>query len=250
MLKGKISGFARLFLVTTVVVLAGCATSDGRDPRDPIEPFNRVVYEFNDTLDRILIKPVAKGYRAIMPSPVDRGVTNFFSNLSDVGSAINNLLQFKLKRAASDVSRVLVNSTVGVLGFFDVASNMNLEKHGEDFGQTLGAWGVGPGPYIVLPVLGPSDGRDTIGLVVDWYTDPVTYVDPTRARNGLIVLRGIDKRADLLGASRVVEEAALDKYEFIRDSYLQKRQNAVHDGNPPDEEFDDENWQESEQSDQ
>jgi phospholipid-binding lipoprotein MlaA len=249
MRKGEMTGFARLFLVTAVVVLAGCATSDSRDPRDPIEPFNRVVYEFNDTLDRILIKPVAKGYRAIMPSPVDRGVTNFFSNLSDVGSAINNLLQFKLKRAASDVSRVLVNSTVGVLGFFDVASNMNLEKNGEDFGQTLGAWGVGPGPYIVLPVLGPSDGRDTIGLVVDWYTDPVTYVDPTRLRNGLIVLRGIDKRADLLGASRVVEEAALDKYEFIRDSYLQKRSNAVHDGNPPEEEFD-EDWQESEPSDQ
>lgn len=249
MLKGKISGTTRLFLVTMVVALAGCATGDARDPRDPIEPFNRVVYEFNDTLDRVLIKPVAKGYRAVMPAPVDRGITNFFGNLSDVGSAVNNLLQFKLTRAASDVGRVLVNSTVGVLGFFDVASNMNLEKHNEDFGQTLGAWGVGPGPYIVLPVLGPSDGRDTIGLVVDWYTDPVTYVDPTRLRNGLIVLRGIDKRADLLGASRVVEEAALDKYEFVRDSYLQKRRNAVHDGNPPDEGLDDE-WQEFESDDQ
>ena len=245
MLKGKISKPNKMLLIAVVTLLVGCATGDTRDPRDPIEPFNRVMYEFNDALDRILIKPVAKGYRAIMPSPVDRGVTNFFGNLSDVGSAINNLLQFKLKRAASDVSRVLVNSTVGVLGFFDVASNMNLEKHGEDFGQTLGAWGVGPGPYIVLPVIGPSDGRDTIGLVVDWYTDPVTYVDPTRVRNGLIVLRGIDKRADLLGTSRVVEEAALDKYEFIRDSYLQKRRSAVHDGNPPDEELDEE-WQESE----
>ncbi len=236
----------RVFLITTVLVLAGCASSETRDPRDPVEPFNRAMYEFNDTLDKVLIKPLARGYRAILPAPADKGITNFFSNLDDVGSAINNLLQFKLTRAASDTGRVLVNSTVGVLGFIDVASNMNLEKYGEDFGQTLGAWGVGPGPYIVLPVLGPSDGRDTVGLVVDWYTDPVTYVDPARLRYGLIALRGIDKRADLLGASRVVEEAALDEYEFTRDAYLQKRRSDVYDGNPPGEEWEEGEWEELE----
>jgi phospholipid-binding lipoprotein MlaA len=234
----------KVSLVTTVVVLTGCASSETRDPRDPIEPLNRAVYEFNDALDKVLIKPLAKGYRAILPAPVDKGITNFFSNLDDVGSAINNLLQFKLTRAASDTGRVLVNSTVGVLGFFDVASNMNLEKYGEDFGQTLGAWGVGPGPYIVLPVLGPSGGRDAVGLVVDWYTDPVTYVDPARLRYGLIALRAVDKRADLLGASRVVEEAALDEYEFTRDAYLQKRQSEVYDGNPPEEDWEEEEWDE------
>jgi phospholipid-binding lipoprotein MlaA len=246
MLNKNFPRYLKVILVSGVLALTGCASSEARDPRDPIEPFNRTMYKFNDTLDRALIKPLAKGYRAIMPAPVDKGITNFFSNLDDVGSAINNLLQFKLTRAASDTGRVLVNSTVGILGFFDVASNMNLEKYGEDFGQTLGAWGVGPGPYIVLPVLGPSGGRDAVGLVVDWYTDPVTYVDPERAKYGLIALRGIDKRADLLGASRVLEEAALDEYEFVRDAYLQKRRNEVYDGNPPEEEWEEGEWDELE----
>ncbi|MES9845142.1 MAG: VacJ family lipoprotein [Candidatus Sedimenticola sp. 6PFRAG5] len=224
-----------------LVLLTGCATtSDYTDPRDPAEGFNRSMYEFNDALDRAIVKPVAKGYKAIMPAPVDKGITNFFGNLADVGSAINNLLQFKLKRAASDVGRVLVNTTIGILGFIDVASNMNMEKYGEDFDQTLGVWGAGPGPYIVLPILGSTSGRGLFGIVVDWYTDPVRIVTPNRWRNSLIVLRGIDKRADLLGASRVLEEAALDPYEFSRDAYLQKRRSDVYDGNPPPEEFFDE----------
>ena len=233
MSRGSLLKKLRVTLVAAAVVaLAGCAGTGGySDSRDPIEGFNRVMFEFNDALDRVLIKPVAKGYRAIMPTPVDKGITNFFSNLDDVGSAINNLLQFKLKRSASDVGRIVVNSTVGILGFIDVASNINLEKHGEDFGQTLGVWGVGPGPYIVLPILGPSGGRDAIGTVADWFTDPVTYVNPVEVKNTLIVLRAIDKRADLLGASRIVDEAALDKYEFTRDAYIQKRENDVHDGN-------------------
>jgi phospholipid-binding lipoprotein MlaA len=233
MLQGKFSNKLRVMLITAAIVaMTGCASTSGySDPRDPIEGFNRVMFQFNEVLDKILIKPLAKGYRAIMPSPVDKGITNFFSNLDDVGSAINNLLQFKLKRSASDVGRVVVNSTVGILGFIDVASNMNLDKHGEDFGQTLGAWGIGQGPYIVLPIFGPSGGRDAIGTVADWFTDPVTYVEPVRVRNSLYGLRAIDKRADLLGASNVVEEAALDKYEFIRDAYLQKRESDVNDGN-------------------
>lgn len=221
-------------LTALFFVLTGCATtSDYQDPRDPIEGFNRAMYSFNDALDKALIKPLAQGYKAITPAPVNRGISNFFGNLADVGSAINNLLQFKLKHAASDVSRVLVNTTIGLLGFIDVASNMNLQKYDEDFGQTLGTWGVGAGPYIVLPLLGPSSGRGVIGVVVDWYTDPVRYVEPNHWRNTLAGLRAIDARADLLGASRVMEEAALDPYEFSRDAYLQKRQNDVYDGAPP-----------------
>ncbi len=227
----------RVTLLTLMVaVLSGCATTgDYRDPRDPIEGFNRAMYSFNEGLDDYLMKPLAKGYKAITPAPVDTGISNFFGNLADVGSAINNLLQFKLERAVSDVGRVLVNSTIGLLGFIDVASNMNMQKYGEDFGQTMGAWGMDPGPYIVLPFFGPSNGRDTVGLVVDWYTDPVRYVKPNRWRNSLIGLRAVDNRADLLSASRVLEEAALDPYEFQRDAYLQKRRHDVHDGAPPPE---------------
>lgn len=237
MARSKLFKQFSVFLMTAMfLVLTGCATTeDYRDPRDPIEGFNRAMYDFNDALDRAIIKPLAEGYKAVVPAPVDKGISNFFSNLADVGSAINNLLQFKLQHAVSDVGRVLVNTTIGILGFMDVASNMNMEKRGEDFGQTLGAWGVGPGPYIVLPVLGPTSGRGIFGMVVDWYTDPVRYVKPNHWRNSLIVLRGIDKRADLLGASRVLEEAALDPYEFSRDAYLQKRRNDVYDGNPPPE---------------
>ena len=231
----------RTFLVFmfTTVFLGGCATIDEeyRDPRDPYESFNRAMYNFNDGLDRVLMKPLGKGYKAITPAPVDRGITNFFSNLNDVVSAVNNLLQFKLTRAASDVGRVLVNTTLGILGFMDVASNMNLPKYGEDFGQTLGAWGMDPGPYIVLPFFGPSSGRDAVGLVVDWYTDPIYYLEPDSHRYWTYALRAVDRRADLLGASNVFEQAALDPYEFMRDAYLQKRNNDVHDGNPPLEDY-------------
>lgn len=223
-----------LLIALLISGLAGCASVDEySDERDPVESFNRVMYSFNDSLDQAVIMPLSKGYKAITPAPVDKGISNFFNNLADVGSAINNLLQFKLERAVSDAGRVLVNSTIGLLGFMDVASNMNMQKYGEDFGQTLGTWGAGPGPYIVLPVLGPSSTRDTIGIVVDWYTDPVTYVKGNSWRNSLVGLRAVDQRADLLGASRILEEAALDPYEFSRDAYLQKRQNDVYDGNPP-----------------
>ena len=227
-----------VFVSALLLFATGCATTnDYQDPRDPLEDFNRAMYSFNDALDQALIKPLAEGYRAIIPAPVDRGISNFFGNLADVGSAVNNLLQFKLTRAVSDVGRVLVNSTVGILGFFDVASNMNMQKYGEDFDQTLGTWGAGPGPYIVLPLLGPTSGRGIFGIVVDWYTDPVAYVTPNSRRYALVGLRGLDKRADLLGASRVMEEAALDPYEFSRDAYLQKRRNDVYDGSPPPEPY-------------
>ena len=219
--------------------LSGCASvGEYADPRDPFESYNRAMHSFNEAVDEAVLVPVSKGYKAIMPAPLDTGITNFFGNLSDVGSAVNNLLQFKLQRAASDVGRVTINSTIGILGFVDVASNMNLEKYGEDFGQTLGAWGIGPGPYIVLPLLGPSSGRDVVGRVGDYYTDPITYLEPERDRILVLLLEAVDTRADLLGATRVLEEAALDPYEFTRDAYLQKRQSDVYDGNPPLELYD------------
>lgn len=230
----RISLTAIIFLFVT-----GCAsTSEFADPRDPWEGFNRTMYSFNETVDEILMKPLAKGYKAVVPVPVDRGISNFFSNLGDIGSAINNVLQLKLSRAGSDLGRVVFNSTLGLLGFFDVATNMNLPRYGEDFGQTLGVWGSSPGPYIVLPLLGPSSGRDTVGLVVDWFTNPVTYIEDDGVRIGLRTLDFVDTRADLLTASKLVEQAALDPYEFVRNAYLQKRSHEVYDGNPPPEQFD------------
>jgi phospholipid-binding lipoprotein MlaA len=218
--------------------LAGCASTPDnyRDPRDPWESYNRAMYQFNSDFDKTIFRPVAKGYRYITPEPVDRGITNFFNNLRDVTSAVNNLLQLKLSRAVSDVGRVVVNSTVGLLGLVDVASNLDMPSYKEDFGQTLGYWGVGSGPYFVLPILGPSDVRDGISLVPDWYTQPIAYLHDNDTQWGLVTLSAIDRRADLLGAGKVLEEAALDPYTFLRDAYLQKRRNEVYDGNPPAEE--------------
>lgn len=220
-------------LIGVSVGLAGCASGPYTDPKDPLEDYNRAAYSFNELLDRALLTPLAQGYSAITPAPVDKSVTNFFDNLRDVRSAVNNLLQFKIGRAFSDVGRVAINSTVGILGLMDVASNMNLPSYKEDFGQTLGVWGFDQGPFIVLPFLGPSSGRDGIGLVADWFTDPLTYINDDGVRMGLRGLNIIDTRSDLLSASRVVDQAALDPYAFIRDAYLQRREDLVYDGNPP-----------------
>jgi len=232
------------FTITLIALiplfLSGCATtSDFADPRDPWEGFNRGMFTFNDDVDAAFVRPIAKGYKAITPAPIDQGITNFFLNLADFNSAVNNLLQFKLERSANDFGRLAINSTIGILGFIDVASNMNLPKHSEDFGQTLGVWGFQPGPYVVLPFLGPSSVRDAIGLVPDWYMAPIRWIPTSTAVTwGTLGLWFIDRRADLLGASRVLEMAALDPYEFIRDAYLQKREYDVFDGNLPPESFD------------
>lgn len=230
----------RLAAVCVIVglgVLGGCASTG--DPRDPLEPLNRGIYRFNDGVDTVLLKPAAEIYQGVVPSLVRTGVNNVFANLNDVIVALNNLLQGKFHSALSDASRVLVNTTVGILGIFDVATPVGLEKHDEDFGQTLGWWGIGDGPYLVLPFLGPSNARDTVGRVGDYKTDPVTYIDPTRDRNIVQGLRLVARRAELLSASRILAVAALDEYEFVRDAYLQRRRNLIHDGNPPREKFND-----------
>lgn len=216
-----------------LTLASGCATTNSGDVRDPLEPLNRGIYTFNDAVDTTLLKPAAELYRGLVPRIVRTGVSNVFSNINDVIVALNNLLQGKVTYAASDVGRVLVNTTIGLLGIFDAATPLGLEKHNEDFGQTLGWWGVGEGPYIVLPIFGPSNLRDSVGLLVDVYTDPVTYIEPTRDRNIVWGVRAVNRRSELLDATKVLETAALDKYQFVRDAYLQRRRNLVHDGNPP-----------------
>lgn len=217
--------------VAAVGLLAGCATSG--NPKDPIEGFNRAMFAFNEGLDSAIIKPVATGYEAVLPSPVRTGVTNFFGNIADLLIGVNNLLQGKAPEGFSDLGRVAINSTIGLLGLFDIASDVGLEKHDEDFGQTFGRWGVGNGAYVVIPVFGPRTARDTAGLILDVAADPLTHLGAGDGGDVLRVLRAVNIRANLLPADKVVEEAALDKYSYIRDGYLQRRRNLIHDGNAP-----------------
>lgn len=211
--------------------LAGCATSG--NPRDPLEGYNRAMFSFNDAVDKVALKPAATVYQAVTPTVVQTGVGNFFGNLSDIWTAVNNLLQGKLADAMSDVTRVALNSSFGVVGLFDIASEAGLPKHKEDFGQTLGKWGMDAGPYLVLPVLGPSTLRDTLALPLDIKADPWQYKHHNRQRVVGSVLRVIDQRASLLEAGNLMDQAALDRYEFVRDGFLQRRQNAVYDGDIP-----------------
>jgi phospholipid-binding lipoprotein MlaA len=234
-----------LLLALFGLLAAGCATTippnAGQNPTDPWEVYNRRMFEFNDRVDRAVTKPVAQVY-AELPEPMRDCINNVFNNLNDVPNALYNLLQGKPAEAASDICRVAINSTVGLLGCFDVGSRMGLQRSDEDFGQMLGRWGSGPGPYFVWPILGPSSVRDAIGRVAGWYTDPVGYLRPIALRNSMVGVRLIDTRALLLPAERLLEAAALDKYQFIRDAYLQRRNNQVYDGNPPrrKEDFEDE----------
>jgi len=223
---------APLFLAASL--LAGCATTGGAgDPKDPWEGFNRGVFSFNEGLDKAVLKPVATGYQKVVPGFAREGVTNFYANLEDVGTSLNNFLQGKPKEGASDFGRVIVNTFLGVLGLWDVATPMGLEKHYEDFGQTLGVWGVAPGPYLVIPLLGPSTARDGPAKVVDpaWYW-PIA-LDNDRLYWSLWVLDKVNQRQILLQSEKVLDEAALDRYSFIRDAWWQRRQNQVYDGNPP-----------------
>lgn len=210
--------------------LTGCA-STANNPKDPYEGFNRAMFSVNEGID-VVAKPIAQGYDAAAPLPVKAGIGNFFGNIYDVWTAVNNLLQGKGGDAMSDLGRVLINTTVGIGGVFDVASEMGLEKHAEDFGQTLAVWGVPEGDYLYWPLIGPRTTRDTFGWLVDTAADPVWRVDDVALRNSLVGVRFIDLRASLLPTDKVVEQAAFDKYNYIRDAYLQNRRSAVRDGNP------------------
>jgi len=225
-------------LLIAAPLLTGCAGA--RNPADPLEPFNRGVYRFNDSVDRAVVKPVARAYDTVMPMPGKIAVGNFISNLDDVVVTANDLLQLKFIQAITDGSRFLINSTFGVAGLFNVA--YKLEKHHEDFGQTLGYWGVGSGPYLMLPFLGPSSMRDTPGLYVDTITGVPGHIEYVPTRNQYYVGTFVHKRAALLDSEKVLDEAALDRYEMMRDAYLMRRKSLVYDGNPPRERYDDEEF--------
>lgn len=230
----RFQAWTRTWVFALALVAGGCATNG--DPRDPLEPMNRAIYHFNDGVDGLLIKPAAELYTGRMvPQWVRTGLRNFFSNINDVIVTVNDLLQGKFAEAGDDLGRIVINTTAGVLGFMDPATDAGLIKREEDFGQTLGVWGFGPGPYIVLPILGPSSVRDTVGWVGDIYTWPITYVKPNHTRNTLVAIRFVGIRADLLAATNVLQVAALDPYIFVRDAYLQRRRNLVYDGKPPPE---------------
>ncbi len=216
--------------VAAAAALSGCA---GTNPRDPYEGFNRAMFKFNDTVDQVALKPAATAYRAVLPSFVQTGVNNFFGNLADAWSAVNNLLQGKGEAGMSDVTRFTLNSTFGLLGLLDIASEAGLPKHNEDFGQTLGYWGVPSGPYLMLPLFGASTVRDTAALPLDFNGDIWRYKEPIYLRNIGTATRAVDQRANLLDASSLLEDAALDRYEFVRDGFLQRRESKVYDGEEP-----------------
>lgn len=223
-----------LFVLSASSLLSSCASVSSPDKRDPWESFNREVYAFNDGFDRAIARPVARTYKNYTPDAVQSGVSNFFSNLDDIVVMVNDLLQFKFKQAAQDFSRFTFNTTIGLLGLFDVSSHMGLPKHNEDFGLTLASWGVGNGPYVVLPFLGPSTVRDTTGLFADsYYVDPVYDISDTEARWSVIVLRAVDTRASLLQATKLMEQSGVDPYVFMRNAYLQHRTSLIDGGKPP-----------------
>jgi phospholipid-binding lipoprotein MlaA len=221
---------ARGLLLALLIALGGCATTgEARNPRDPWEPFNRHAYNFNEGLDRILLKPVATLYRDKVPPLMRTGVSNFFGNLADGWSAVNSLLQGRLPEFEENLARFHINSMFGVFGIFDVASDLNIERHREDFGQTLGRWGVPAGPYLMIPFLGPSTLRDAAALPIDRRYDLVHRFWPESSREAVYAVRAVDKRANLLRVGNVLEEAALDKYSFTRDAYLQRRRAEIND---------------------
>lgn len=233
----RIIGSKGLFLgILLAGLLGGCATQGNKDP---LEVMNRGIYKFNDTVDKAAVKPIAGAYKAVIPSPLRTGVNNFFTNLGTVVTIINDLLQFKLDKAMIDSGRFVINSTFGIAGLIDVASMDGIEKRNEDFGQTLGYWGWKDSAYLVLPLLGPSTLRDTGGLVFDSaLIDPIYYVDHVPTRSQALALKFIDRRSQYLPASDLLDEAALDPYAFMRDAYMQRRNNQIHDGDVPREDWD------------
>jgi phospholipid-binding lipoprotein MlaA len=230
----------RIVAALALAAVAGCATTRPADdrhsagPKDPYETVNRKVFAFNDTLDNYALKPAAKAYNAVLPSPVRTGVHNFFGNFSDAWSAVNQLLQGKPADAGTMTLRVLTNTTIGIGGLFDPATSLGLERKSEDLGQTLGRWGLEPGPYLVLPLFGSSDIRDALALPADTYVSPSLLAAPKYWKEvGIDAVGVIDTRAGLLGASQMLDELAFDRYTFMRDAYITRRRSLVYDGDPP-----------------
>lgn len=218
------------------LLLVGCASAPTANPKDPWEPMNRSVASFNDKIDDNVLKPVATGYRNVVPDLIQTGVRNVFNNFADMWSTVNNLLQLKPINTVESLGRVIVNTVFGIYGIFDVASYIKLERHPEDFGQTLGYWGVPNGPYLVLPLFGPSTLRDGASLPVDFAVSPTKLIGDIPTRNEVFALRLVSKRSELLKSGNMLEQASIDKYSFTRDAYLQYRRSQIYDGNPPDEE--------------
>lgn len=238
-MTGRVQRLTRAALGAGLLALgAGCATlppGTQPSPKDPYERFNRSMFAFNDAIDEHALKPVAKAYVAVVPSPIRTGVTNFFGNFTDAWSAVNQLLQGKPEQTARMTMRVVLNTTIGVGGLFDPATKVGLERQSEDLGQTFGRWGAPSGPYLVLPLFGPSDVRDAIALPADRYVSPALLTHTTTGALAVDALDVVQTRADLLQASNMLNDIALDRYQFLRDAYLARRRSLVYDGNPPDE---------------
>ncbi len=227
---------AVIFAGVMTLTLQGCASFRTAAPGDPIEPINRGIYSFNNTFDHYLFKPIAKGYDAVVPGPIKTGVTNVFQNVSDVQSLVSDALQLKGAKFGDDLGRVMLNTTFGIGGIFDLATPMGIERGDEDIGQTLGYWGIGAGPYLVIPFLGPSSLRDAVGRYGDSKISPLSYVSSVPVRNSLTGLSVVDARVGLFPAEDLLNQASLDKYTFLRSAYLQRRQSLVLDGKRPKEE--------------
>ncbi len=213
--------------LAAAAALSGCATVQTPTKGDPLEGFNRSMYKFNDTVDTYALKPVATGYQKVVPQPVRDSVTNFFSNIGDVYVAANNIAQLRIADGVGDIMRVVINTLFGVGGLFDVATIAKLPKHTADFGLTMGRYGMPSGPYLVLPLLGPSTLRDAAGLGVDYLGNPLTYVSPDALSWAFYGVNLVNSRANLLGAGDVLDAAAIDKYSFVRNAYLQRRQSLI-----------------------
>lgn len=212
-----------------MLFLSACATTNALDERDPWEGFNRGVYSFNETMDDILFNPIGKVYNAITPDIVDTGVTNFFSNIGQISVVANDLMQFKFDQAVNDTVRFMINSTLGLAGFFDILSS-DLPSSDEDFGQTLAHWGLGSGPFLMVPFFGPATVRDVAGFALDQtLLNPISYLDNDKTRAGLLSLNYIDFKSDILSTRDLLEEAALDKYEFVKNAYFEKRADQIGD---------------------
>lgn len=231
----RIPAMKRACALFAIALVAGCATTGTPSPDDPLEPMNRALYQVHDAVDTAVVRPIAQAYVDVVPQFMRQGVSNVFNNIQDLFSGINGVLQGKLDKAGDDFGRVVLNTGFGLGGLFDLASMMGIERGNEDFGQTFGVWGFPQGPYLFVPLFGPTTVRDGTGVVIRFLWGPAQYLNDETLRWSLYGLTYVDLRAEALGASSIVDTAALDRYTFIRNAYLQRRRYLVYDGKPPPE---------------